>query len=212
MDWHESYNSRGTIEPMSFPPEEGYMNAVADTDTVSSIPWKSNADKIVMSKLRYRGEAFDLCSRSTLQSVLNELSEIRYDSYLGSDIEFNLLTEFDSARLAREGSDYIEGVVATDLGVPYHARPLDQSSTYFADLNGALKRMNHRLEGIHKESSPGQYEVLTRYSEPLHQADGITLFRMAARGVGRQHDVVPLFVPRPMTDYEGNSQHYHISL
>lgn len=212
-EWVENYNTKGIVEPMQFTANEGYMNAIADPDTLVSVPWREgNCRKAICNLENTNGSDFELCTRSKLAKAVDSLAELGYEANVGSEIEFNLLTEFETDRLRTEGTDYIEEATTADLGAVYHLRPLEERSTYLSELNAVMKQMGYKIEGLHKESSPGMFEALLRYTDAVHQADAIATFRLSAQAIGRRHDLTPIFMPMPMSDYEGNSQHYHISL
>jgi len=212
-EWVENYNTRGVVEPMQFTANEGYMNAIADPDTLVSVPWQEgNYQKAICNLENTDGSDFELCTRSILAKAVDELTQLGYEVKIGSEIEFNLLTEFDTERLQAEGADYIKEATTADLGAIYHMRPLEERSKYLSELNAVMKQMGYKIEGLHKESSPGMFEALLQYTDAVHQADAIATFRLSAQAIGRRHGLTPIFVPMPMSDYEGNSQHYHISL
>jgi glutamine synthetase len=211
IDWMESLNDRGTIDPPTLGPNHGEIVAVPDPDSRVPIPWTDNELTKANCSLLHHGEPFSMCSRTILQQVLNRFDSHGLEVNVGTELEFNVFGEWNEDRVRREGSGYLEEAAVT-AGTPYHTRPLLEQSDYFSELNTAMKRMNGRLAGVHKESSPGLYEAILRYSPALRQADTIMSFRMGAREIGATHGLHPTFMPRPISEYEGNSQHYHVSL
>jgi len=211
IDWMESLNHRGTVEPPTLGPNQGEILAIADPDSRVPVPWTDTDLTKANCSLLHHGEPFNMCSRTILQRILDRFDARDLDVNVGTELEFNVLEDWDEDRARREGSAYLAEAAVTG-GTPYHTRPLLEQKDYFRDLNTAMARMNGRLTGIHKESSPGLYEAILRYSPALRQADAIMSFRMAAREVGAKYGLRPTFMARPISDYEGNSQHYHISL
>ena len=211
-DWVDNYNQTDLVDPM-FPPNTGYTNAIPDPDTLAPIPWQDgNVKRAICDLQEPDGSHFVHCSRSILRTVLEDLAELGYEGHVGSEIEFNLLENFEMEKATSRGAGYLHEASVTDLGVPYTLKPMEEQSSYLADLRRAMTEMGFRVEGLHKEASPGMFEAIIRYGPALEQADAISTFRLAANGVGRQHGLTPLFLPRPLPDVQGNSQHYHISL
>lgn len=211
MDWYESHNARGVLDPPTLGPSRGEIQAVADPESRVPVPWASNGLTKANCSLLHRGEPFDMCSRRMLERVLERYADRNTDVNVGTEIEFNLFEEWDEDQLKREGPAYLAEAAAGG-GSPYHTRPLVERSDYFDALAKTMKQMGGTVEGIHKESSPGLYEAILKYSPALRQADAIMSFRMASLALGDQYDLRPTFMPRPLSDYEGNSQHYHVSL
>ena len=211
-DWLDNHNQTDFVDPM-FPPNTGYTNAVPDPDTLTTLPWRDENCKRAICELQEPdGSHFVHCSRSILRKVLEDLADMGYEGRAGSEIEFNLLEGFDIEEATGRGAGYIHETSVTKLGAPYTLKPMEEQHSYLTELRQAMKSMGFRLEGIHKEASPGMFEAIIRYSPALQQADTISTFRMAAKSVGRKHGLTPIFLPRPLPDVQGNSQHYHISL
>jgi len=211
IDWVESFNQRGTIDPPTLGPNKGEIVAIADPESRVPVPWTDDDLTKANCTLLHHGEPFDMCSRTILERILDKFESRDLGVNVGTEMEFNVFEDWDEDRARREGSAYLEEAAVT-AGTPYHTRPLLEQTDYFNHLNTAMTRMNGRLAGLHKESSPGLYEAILRYSPALRQADAIMSFRMAAREIGEKYGLRPTFMPRPMSEYEGNSQHYHISL
>jgi glutamine synthetase len=211
MDWYESHNTRGVIDPPTLGPNRGEIQAVADPDSRVPVPWVSGDLTKANCSLLHQGEPFDMCPRTLFERVLARYDDHGLDVKVGTELEFNVFSDRDETRLEREGSAYLKDS-AVGGGSPYHTRPLLEQHDYLSELSSAMKRMGGTLEGIHKESSPGLYEAILKYSPALRQADAIMSFRMASRAIGEKYDLWPSFMPRPISDYEGNSQHYHVSL
>jgi glutamine synthetase len=210
LDWYESHNSRGITEASNLGPSEGEIQAVADPDSLVPVPWVDSDIKKANCDLLHNGDPTSMCSRSVLGNVLDLYHDMDFTTSVGTELEYNVFTELDAEELER-GEAYLREVAATK-GSPYATRPIVDHSAYVTELATTMRKMGGSLEGIHKESTLGHYEAILEHSSALQQADTIMSFRMAARGVGRQHDHIPTFMPRPMSEFEGNSQHYHFSL
>ena len=49
------------------------------------------------------------------------------------------------------------------------------------------------------EDAPGQLELNFRFDRPVRTADNITTYRQICAAVGRKHDLLPTFMPKPFT-------------
>src|ERR1700710_1665958 len=49
------------------------------------------------------------------------------------------------------------------------------------------------------EDAPGQLELNFRFDRPLRTADNITTYRQICAAVGRKHNLLPSFMPKPFT-------------
>ena len=62
------------------------------------------------------------------------------------------------------------------------------------------------------EDAPGQLELNFRFDRPLRTADNITTYRQVCAAVGRKHDLLPSFMPKPFTGVSANGHHHHFTL
>ena len=62
------------------------------------------------------------------------------------------------------------------------------------------------------EDAPGQLELNFRFDRPLRTADNITTYRQVCAAVGRKHDLLPTFMPKPFTGVSANGHHHHFTL
>jgi glutamine synthetase len=62
------------------------------------------------------------------------------------------------------------------------------------------------------EDAPGQLELNFRFDRPVRTADNITTYRQVCAAVGRKHDLLPTFMPKPFTGVSANGHHHHFTL
>ena len=62
------------------------------------------------------------------------------------------------------------------------------------------------------EDAPGQLELNFRFDRPCRTADNITTYRQICAAVGRKHDLLPTFMPKPFTGVSANGHHHHFTL
>ena len=62
------------------------------------------------------------------------------------------------------------------------------------------------------EDAPGQLELNFRFDRPVRTADNITTYRQIIAAVGRKHDLLGTFMPKPFTGVSANGHHHHFTL
>ena len=68
------------------------------------------------------------------------------------------------------------------------------------------------VEYSHHEVGPSQHEIDLRYSDALAMADNAMTYRLVVKEVGLRHNVYATFMPKPLSDSNGNGMHTHLSL
>ena len=191
----------GLLDDPKYGPQSGDMLAVPDQASLMRVGW-SEETAVVCSDLRtVDGEPFDVCGRSVLRRVVDELTNEGLVPRVGVEPEFSLL--------APDGEGGWE---------PYNSRSsydfdaLDQSRDLISTWTRAMSTAGYKLLGIHQESQPGQYEVNIRYDDAVSMADGFVFFRQMIRSTARNAGFRTTFMPRPYTDEDANGLHFHISL
>jgi glutamine synthetase len=75
-----------------------------------------------------------------------------------------------------------------------------------------LEGMGVEVPQIGQEYSPGQYELSTRHGDPLTAIDNYYAVREAVRDAASEFGYEATFMPKPYTDWSGNSLHVHLSI
>lgn len=202
IDWYDTPNGHGLLEDTEFGANSGDLIAKADPNTRSTQLWNPGVERALCTLHHPDGAPYEYCSRTILANVVEE---IPYNASVGTEIEFNLF-ENDGESAARFDS----GI--TDIGMLYDAGIMNELSPYFQRLNDTVKRFGTKVTGFHHESGPSQFETIVHHETPVEQADSVISFREAARGVGREFNLEPTFMPRPISNEDGNGLHFHLSL
>lgn len=109
------------------------------------------------------------------------------------------------------GQDENDFVPAT-RGPAYGFARLVERSGYLADVLSALREQDVRVEQIHPEYAPGQFEVSVAAEDPLGAADTFVLVRETIRAVTTRHGLRASFSPKVEAAGVGNGGHVHLSL
>jgi glutamine synthetase len=68
------------------------------------------------------------------------------------------------------------------------------------------------VEYSHHEVAPSQHEIDLRYDDALSMADAVMTYRLVVKEVAMQHGAYATFMPKPISDQNGNGMHVHQSL
>src|SRR3981081_731223 len=110
--------------------------------------------------------------------------------------------------LRREGDSFVK---AFNTRV-FLADFADVLPAFFLDMTRALRALGTPLEKFTMEAPHGMPELNVRYDDALPSADAHVRFKMAFRGVARQHGFVGSFMPKPFEDMPGAGCHVHVSV
>jgi glutamine synthetase len=190
----------GLLEDPKYGPQHGDMIAVPDPESLMPVDWREGSAVVPSDLTTVDGRPFDLCSRSVLKSVLEDLRDEGYHTYAGVESEFSLLAP---------GED---GWVPYNTRSSYDLGAVDQAADLIGTWNDALRTAGYTPLGVHQESQPGQYEINVRYEDALRTADGIVFLRHMVRATSREAGLKATFMPRPHSGEDANGMHFHLSL
>ncbi len=69
-----------------------------------------------------------------------------------------------------------------------------------------------RVEQVHKESAPGQFEIVLGHLPALEAADQLLLAKQAIVAVSQRHGLRASFLPKMTADQAGTGCHMHLSM
>ncbi|MBU7017593.1 MAG: glutamine synthetase [Theionarchaea archaeon] len=81
--------------------------------------------------------------------------------------------------------------------------------TLITDL---ISNTDIRVERIHHENGPGQYEIEPLMAPALKACDNIILLKEALRKKARSHGLTATFMPKPLKGVAGSGMHVHVLL
>lgn len=94
----------------------------------------------------------------------------------------------------------------------YHSLPLDKLRQFIDKSAEAQRAMGFRNEKDHPEVAPSQFEMNFSYSEVVHAADNIQLYKLVCRQVARNMEMTATFLPKPVVGINGSGMHTNFSL
>ncbi|MGH9915260.1 MAG: type I glutamate--ammonia ligase, partial [Pyrinomonadaceae bacterium] len=91
--------------------------------------------------------------------------------------------------------------------------PLDTLADFRSSVSLELKKVGISVECHHHEvATAGQCEIDFRFSNLLHTADNLQLFKYTVRNVARSYNLSATFMPKPLFGDNGSGMHCHQSL
>lgn len=179
--------------------ENSDLVLIPDLKTFNILPWKSRGKSIarIFCSVCYpNGEPHPADPRNTLDTYLRTIGKEGYTFFVGSEIEFYLLSNGEPI----------------DTGEYLDSPPHDKTEKFRIEMAIDLKGLGFIVEKIHHEVSPGQNELDFRYSDALTTADNIIACRQALKTLGRDRGLTVNYEPKPIPDSMGNGLHCHHSL
>ena len=108
---------------------------------------------------------------------------------------------------AGDGDDFVPAAV----GPAYGLGRLAAASDYGRDLLEAFAAQGIRVDQLHPEYAPGQFEVSVAAESPVAAADTSVLVRATIRAVGLRYGFRTSFSPKVDVAGVGNGGHLHVS-
>lgn len=184
----------------------GDIYLVPDTSTLSVLPWRPRAGRVVRFFCHLRkhdGTPFKGDIRARLKNTADQLSMNGYTCTIGTESQFYLFELDENGEPTRKTNDR-----AGYLDVA----PLDHGENIRREICLSLDEM-----GIHPETSRhlhghGQNEITFKPSDILSTADNTLNFKTAVRSIASQNGLYASFMPYPLRDQPRSSFLINISI
>ena len=182
--------------------EESDLNIIPDPKTFRVLPWTYEADHLSWKEavifgdiFTSQGKHFESDSRYILKRTL-EKTEKFGKLFCGPELEF---------------------FIFPDEKTP---KPIDHGGYFYGGKWGELRKaaqlylieMGIETECDHHEVSPSQHEICLKYNNALSIADSLILAKYTIKRTARELGVFVSFMPKPITEANGNGMHLHLSL
>lgn len=210
---HERYTPRGLGGLGAMAPDEDECVALPDPATLCVLPFDRRFAHMV-ADLSFGGrEPFALCPRSVLRRQVDEAHEAGVELQLGIETELYFYRpDVEPDRLER---GYLQPVSSTGSLRPTPAYDVESTLDAMGVLESMVEAMQACGFGVFSfdhEGGDGQVEFDFDYAPALQMADRMTLFRLMARQVAKQHGLAATFMPKPYTSAWGSGAHFNMSL
>lgn len=165
------------------------------------LPWRSRHYMAAVELLDpISGAPWSLCPRSCLARIVKKAElEHGLSFRVGFEIEFALAS-----------ADCQIGI--TEMRTYSSAGAFDANAAILEELCETLHELGLQVEQMHKESGPGQFEVVLGHGPVITAVDGLLFAREAIVAVAHRHQRKVTFLPTYMAGHAGNGCHVHLSL
>ncbi|AHM02671.1 glutamine synthetase family protein [Roseibacterium elongatum DSM 19469] len=156
------------------------------------------------------GRPYDGDPRQALARVVARYGERGLTPVVATEMEFYLID--DRGRELRVPPSPRSGKRRHQAEI-LAMRQLDAWDNFFTALYDACEAMDIPADTTISEAGPGQFEInLMHQADALKAADDAWLFKIAVKGLARQHGFAASFMAKPYPDYSGNGLHTHFSV
>ena len=181
--------------------EESDMLARPDPATFRVLPWSDEEPVArLLCDITYPGGTpFEGDPRQVLQRNLALASEAGYTFVAGPEIEFFVSRSAERFEPLDQGGYF--DLTTAELADDLRKRAVAE-----------LESLGVRVEMVHHEDAPSQYEIDLAAAEALEVADGITTLRLVLKQVARELGLYASFMPKPAPGIQGSGMHTHFRL
>ena len=188
--------------------EESDMWLYPDLSTWIIFPWDSEHGKIagVVCQV-YNADRTPFLGdpRNNLIRVLKEMKKLGFT-------DFNIGTEPEFFLFKKDPQTGEPTKKLNDQGSYFDLAPVDLGENCLREIVLELERLGFDVEASHHEVAPGQHEVDFKYSDALHAADNIQLFKLVVKTVAGKNGLYATFMPKPLASINGSGMHTNMSL
>ncbi len=195
----DAFDSAGGINPDSpLDKPDGDLRLVPDLDSFAMLPdpegWAwAPGDRFQQDGTRYAG-----CQRSFARAQVAAGLSQGISVLMAFEVEWMVGLDQD---------DFVPAVGGTGYGL---SRLLD-AAAYARDVLDSLEAAGVRVQQLHPEFGPGQFEVSVAAQDPVSAADTNVLAKMIISAVSARHGMRAAFAPAVLAGNVGNGGHLHAS-
>ncbi|KAF7297573.1 1,2-dihydroxy-3-keto-5-methylthiopentene dioxygenase [Mycena kentingensis (nom. inval.)] len=185
-----------------------YLYAI-DMDTLRPCPW-APGHWAVLGRFEEKAPigtlsviTVDLCPRTILRRITDTIKhEYGTDFIIGFESEFILLSS--QQPVTASNLHHFAASAALFAG--------SREAIVLEEIADAVTASGIKLEMIHAEAAPGQYEVVVGPLTPVEAADAFIHTNEIIAQVAAKHGLHATFAPRPFMHSIGSSAHAHLSV
>ncbi|PRW21027.1 ligase [Chlorella sorokiniana] len=208
----------------------GEMRLVPDMAATRTLPWMPSHATSLATLSYAPGQPWEFCPRSALQRVLAQAQEQHgLTVQLGYELEFYLLHKPDrqqlldkhaamaaEAALGRPPGGSIARPPVLPLPFDSHnysgAGGFEGAATVLSEMCATLTALGSKVDQLHCESGPGQFELALSHAPALQAADGLLFALEAVSAVAAKHELVASFLPKLFNGEAASGRHCHFSV
>jgi glutamine synthetase len=195
----DAFTSAGGIDaasPLCTP--DGDLRLVPDLDQLAVLPAPEGWAWAPGDRFQQDGTVYAGCQRSFARAQVAAGLSRGISALMAFEIEWMVGRDTDDFHPAVDGTGY---GLARFIGAAGYAR----------DVLDSLEAAGVRVEQIHPEFGPAQFEVSVAAQDPVSAADTHVLVKLIISAVSARHGLRASFAPAVLADNVGNGGHLHAS-
>ena len=155
------------------------------------------------------GSYYSADYRSQLASFAQDIfKKDKITAFAAPETEGILLEGVD----AEQNFDENNGFGLVTKGGYFNSLPQDTLRIFIDRVAEALGALGFQNEKDHPEVAPSQFELNFKYTDILHAADRIQVYKLICRQVAKTLGCTASFLPKPKMNINGSGMHTNISL
>jgi glutamine synthetase len=205
----DAFTSDGGIDPSSpLDKPDGDLRLVPDLDRIAVLAEPPGWAFVPGDRFHQDGTVYACCQRSFARAQVAAAASKGISALMAFEVEW--MVGRDTVGGDTVGSDTVDFAPAFG-GTGYGLSRLIGSADYVRDVLAALEAAGVRVEQIHPEYGPAQFEVSVTAQDPVSAADTCVLVKFVIAAVSARHGLRASFAPAVFTDNVGNGGHLHAS-
>jgi len=195
----DAFISDGSIDPASpLDRPDGDLRLVPDLDRLTVLADPPGWAWAPGDRFQQDGTVYACCQRSFARAQLAAGLSKGISALMAFEIEW---------MVGRDTDDFEPAFGGTGYGLSR----LTSAADYIRDVLESLEAAGVRVEQIHPEYGPAQFEVSVAAQDPVAAADTCILVKFVIATVSARHGLRASFAPAVFTDNVGNGGHLHAS-
>ena len=190
-----------TVETSISFAQAGWPDMVARPDpaTLHLVPYEEATAGVLADLETTDGEPVEIAPRSVLRQALQRVLDEDEDLFVGAELEFYVLPA-DRWEPLPPGKQCFRMALGAD------------EEAAISRLWRLLPEMGLRVEAVHAEDGPGQFEINLAPAGAVASADAAFIFRNAVKEIVAQSRLRATFMAKPFSQFSGNGFHLHQSM
>ncbi|HTP14712.1 MAG TPA: glutamine synthetase family protein [Streptosporangiaceae bacterium] len=195
----DAFTSAGGIDAASaLCSPDGDLRMIPDLDRLAVLPAPEGWAWAPGDRFQQDGAVYAGCQRSFARAQVAAGLSRGISALMAFEIEW---------MVGRDSADFQSAAGGTGYGL---ARLLS-AADYVRDVIDSLEAAGVRVEQVHPEFGPAQFEVSVGAQDPVSAADAHVLVKLVIAAVSARHGLRASFAPAVLADNVGNGGHLHAS-
>ncbi len=195
----DAFTSDGGIDaasPLAVP--DGDLRMIPDLDRLAVLADPDGWAWAPGDRFGQDGTVYPNCQRSFARAQVAAGLDKGISALMAFEIEW---------MVGQDAADFAPAVGGTGYGLSR----LLSAAGYARDVVDSLEAAGVRVQQIHPEFGPGQFEISVAAQDPVSAADTSVLVKLIIAAVSARHGMRASFAPAVAADLVGNGGHLHAS-